>query len=70
MKIREDILNKGLLYDLIKIGETKDKRPQLVNLTDMSLIRRLFEFIFIILKLKYINKQSEDIKLNTINQEK
>ena len=72
--LQSDILNRGLLYELLETGdaklEIKDDRGQVTETKDVKglknidkpeLIERLFEFIFIMLKLKLLDKQVEDI---------
>ena len=74
LQVQLDILNRGLLYELLKtddegIVETtrldgtieKLKTKQLKNLSNPKLIQNLFEFIFIMLKLKFVEKQIADI---------
>jgi len=72
-KLDREMINKKLLYYLIQTTDVvitgKDstgkvityKQKQLTNIKNPELIMRLFEFIFIMLKLKYIYKQIETI---------
>ena len=66
LKTHDETLNKGLLYEIIKITVTeREQKPKLANL-NADLISKLFEFIFIMLKLKFINRQEEDIENITL----
>ena len=72
--VEDDIINRGLLYELLQTKPTTGsdgttKIQELVNIKDPKLIERLFEFIFVMLKLKFIDKQVADIDSAQMNVE-
>ena len=72
--VEDDIINRGLLYELLQTNtidgsDGTTKIQELVNIKDPKLIERLFEFIFVMLKLKFIDKQVADIDSAQMNVE-
>ena len=68
-KVQSDIINRGLLYQLLQIEKDNNKN-KLKNISNPDLIKNLFEFILIMLKLKYIEKEVYEIEKSTIEIEK
>jgi hypothetical protein len=72
-KLQSDILNRGLLYELLKTNTSMANNKQVRTLTNIGnpqLVENLFEFILIMLKLKFLDKQVEDVEKAKIEVEK
>ena len=68
-KVQSDIINRGLLYQLLQIKQVSGIN-QLEKINDPKLIQDLFEFIFIMLKLKFIEKEVYEIEKSTLEIDK
>lgn len=57
------------MYQLLHIKKDNNKN-KLANISDPKLIQKLFEFVLIMLKLKYIEKEVNEIEKSAIEIEK